>query len=80
VLNEVLIALALIVATGAAFVLLRGGSSPRPLERKRQHKNRQQRRQQAKKEGSSETGSGETGSGEDERPGKDAISRWSDPE
>jgi hypothetical protein len=71
------IALALIVATGVIFIVLRGWGSPDPLAHKRKHKNHQRRREQAREEGPSGEDSGSVDVGEDKRPGKDVISKWS---
>ena len=81
-LDELAIALALIIGTGVIFIVLRGSSSLQPLDRKRQIKNRQQRREQARKEDSDRGDSDrenftEEESGENERPGRDAILEWS---
>ncbi|MCS3859558.1 hypothetical protein GGP96_002640 [Salinibacter ruber] len=77
--TEIAIALVVIAAAGTAFLVLRGGASPRPSSRHRQIETHRRRRRQARtKDASQDDGIGEANPTEDRRPGTDAISRWSD--
>lgn len=67
--TEFSIVVGLIVAVGILFLVLRGKSSPDPVERKRKIQRDRQRRDQAEENDSSE---------DEGPPDSETISEWSD--